>query len=315
MLSIKRGIFLSTTEDDSEDAASLASHILSRAINHVSSEAVVLAQYERLYEDEFPSIGSAGEAFERTMTGVMEHLGGPPAYYLLREGRTAPPADNYPEAILREALEVYERARKSVIRSHMFMAGAMVFVEHPDSLEIKDPEQVAAFAKLVTRTFWEHAEAAYIRLASYWDRVGQVLDFAFFNIRKFDQNGFTAVMDRIAVNAVPMNDRLKSSSSWQKLRAFQTSEKENGLKWLLSRRNLIVHSLHLHPLPTEDELMFASQFNHMEKAHREKLRPRDVRGEVEILTMQLKTAAELFHSFLGIVKNSASRRVDPWRHE
>jgi hypothetical protein len=54
----------------------------------------------------------------------------------------------------------------------------------------ESPEAAAQLIKQAQGAFWEHAEAAYIRLYSFWDRVGQVLDFAFFNIRKFDQNGF-----------------------------------------------------------------------------------------------------------------------------
>ncbi len=244
------------------------------------------------------------------MNSTVEHLGGPPEYYLVRDGYTPPLPDQYPEAILREVMSVFERAQKSVIRSHMFMTGAVTIVEHPDDLLVGNREQAVALGKFATEAFWEHAESAYIRLASYWDRVGQVLDFAFFNIRKFDQNGFSAVMDRVATNAVPMNDRFKSHPSWMHLRAFQNSEKEDGLKWLLSRRNLIIHSLHLHPLPDEDNSVFESQFNHLDTAHREKLRPRAAREEVGILTGQLQRAAELFPDFLRVVEFSPSRKVD-----
>ena len=128
----------------------------------------------------------------------------------------------------------------------------------------KNPDAAAALIREAQAAFWEHAEAAYIRLCSFWDRVGQVLDFAFFNIRKFDQNGFAAIMDRIDLNAVPMADGLKNCNSWQRLRSFQTSEKEDGLKWLVQRRNLVVHSLHLHPVKTDEEGVFKSQFNHLD---------------------------------------------------
>ncbi|MGY4600379.1 hypothetical protein ACVWXL_008125 [Bradyrhizobium sp. GM22.5] len=155
-------------------------------------------------------------------------------------------------------------------------------------------------------------KAAYIRLYSFWDRVGQVLDFSFFNIRKFDQNGFTAVMDHIHSNAVPMDMRLKSSPSWKRLRTFQTSEKEDGLKWLLQRRNLVVHSLHLHPVGTEDDGVFKSQFNHLDAAHREKLRPREPSEEVALLMGQLEKASTHFRDFLDIVELTPSRKRESY---
>ncbi len=139
-----------------------------------------------------------------------------------------------------------------------------------------------------------------------------MLDFAFFNIRKFDQNGFTAVMDRIHSNAVPMDNRLKNSGSWKRLRSFQSSEKEDGLKWLLQRRNLVVHSLHLHPVQTDEEGVFKSQFNHLDAAHREKLRPRDPAEEVALLMGQLDRAVALFSAFLTVVEFAPSRKRDRW---
>ena len=296
--------------EKSENSGDSIGVILSQSITHVGHERIVLARYERLHSSEFAHPAQGNDAFERKMTSTVEHLGGPPEYYMVRDGYKPPLPDQYPEAILREVMSVFDRARKSVVRSHMFMTGAVTIVEHPDDLLVDNREQAVALGKLAAEAFWEHAEAAFIRLASYWDRVGQVLDFAFFNIRKFDQNGFNAVMDRVATNAVPMIDQFKSHPSWTRLRAFQNSEKEDGLKWLLSRRNLIIHSLHLHPLPNDDNSVFESQFNHLDTAHREKLRPRPMREEGQILTTQLRRASELFPDFLRVVEFSPNRKVE-----
>ena len=214
---------------------------------------------------------------------------------------------------MREVFAVFLRARKSVLRAHLFMAGSSLLAEQPNTLQLpKNPDAAAQLVKQAQGAFWEHAEAAYIRLYSFWDRVGQVLDFAFFNIRKFDQNGFNAVMDRIHSNAVPMDNRLKNSGSWKQLRSFQISEKEDGLKWLLQRRNLVVHSLHLHPVETDEEGVFKSQFNHLDAAHREKLRPRAPAEEVALLIGQLDRAAALFNAFLAVVELTPSRKRDRW---
>lgn len=288
--------------------------VLVNAVSLVANEPLVLAQYEATAQPgEFAKLwpGNDSGEFDKRVNRVVEHLGGPPDFYLIRDDQEPPPADNYPEAAMREAFAVFSRARKSVMRAHLFRAGSSLLAANPDLLDLPDePEAQALFINQAQAAFWEHAEAAYIRLYSFWDRIGQVLDFAFFNIRKFDQNGFTSVMDRIHANAVPMDSQLKSSGSWKRLRSFQTSEKEDGLKWLLQRRNLIVHSLHLHPVRTDEEGVFKSQFNHLEAAHREKLRPRDPLEEVGLLVGQLNRAGELFSDFLTVVEFSPSRKRD-----
>lgn len=290
--------------------------VLVNTVSFVANEPLLLAQYEAAAKQgEFAQPGLDGDKgeFDKRVNRVVEHLGGPPEFYLLRNDQEPPAADNYPLAAMQEAFAVFSRARKSVMRAHLFRAGSSLLAAHPDLLDLPDdPETQALFVRQAQAAFWEHSEAAYIRLYSFWDRVGQVLDFAFFNIRKFDQNGFTSVMDRIHANAVPMDDRLKNSGSWKRLRAFQTSEKDDGLKWLLQRRNLVVHSLHLHPIPVDEDSVFKSQFNHLEAAHREKLRPRDPVDEVGLLIGQLKKAGELFSDFLVVVEFSPSRKRDPW---
>jgi hypothetical protein len=290
--------------------------VLVNTVSFVANEPLLLAQYEATAEKgEFSQLwqdGDKGE-FDKRVNRVVEHLGGPPAFYLLRNDQDPPAADNYPVAAMREVFAVFSRARKSVMRAHLFRAGSSLLGTHPDLLDLPDDsESRALFVRQAQAAFWEHAEAAYIRLYSFWDRVGQVLDFAFFNIRKFDQNGFTSVMDRIHANVVPMDEQLKNNSSWKRLRAFQTSEKDDGLKWLLQRRNLVVHSLHLHPVPEDEESVFKSQFNHLEAAHREKLRPRDPVDEVGLLVGQLTKAGELFSDFLAVVEFSTVRKKDLW---
>jgi hypothetical protein len=302
-------------EPDNEDESQqegLAT-VLGNAVSYVTNEALVLAQYELFQEDNFAKLWSESDnsSFSRRMNKVAEHLGGPPDFYLLSEDEEPPAADRYPDAALHEALDVFHRARKSVLRAHMFMTGSSLLADQPGIMNLpEDPAAAAMFIGQAREAFWEHAEAAYIRLYSFWDRLGQVLDFAFFNIRKFDQNGFYAVMERVAANVAPMNALLKKSDDWQRLRAFQTSEKEDGLKWLLLRRNLIVHSLHLHPVQGNEEGMFKSQFNHLDAAHREKLRPRDPAGEVELLLGQLDRAGALFDNFLTLLERSPNRKSD-----
>jgi hypothetical protein len=290
--------------------------VLGNSVAYVANEVLVLAQYEVYQEDSFARLWPPDDqgTFDKRMNAVVEHLGGPPECYIVREGNAPPPADNYPGAALREVFDVFYRSRKSVLRAHLFMTGSTLLAEQPDIMNLPDTaDGTALFIKHSQLAFWEHAEAAYIRLYSFWDRVGQVLDFAFFNIRKFDQNGFHAVMNRIHANIVPMRTKLGANSSWKRLRAFQSSEKEDGLKWLLSRRNMVVHSLHLHPVRDDEEDVFKSQFNHLASAHREKLRPRDPPGEAALLLKHLDRAASLFSDLLVVIEASPSRKVDKWQ--
>lgn len=287
--------------------------VLGKVVSHVCNETIILAQFEGFQAEAFPQLWIEQDdvAFSARMERVSQHLGGPLGAYVVRDGHEVPPVDNYPVEALHETIEVFLRARTSVLRATMFDAGSRLLMANPELIELSaDPTVSQAFMHQAQATFWEHAESAYIRLYSFWDRVGQVLDFAFFNIRKFDQNGFNAVMDRIHANAVPIDVNLKVSGSWKRLRAFQCSEKDDGLKWLLQRRNLVVHSLHLHPLPDIQDDVFKSQFNHLEVAHREKLRPRSQLEEVALLKGQLGKAAELFSCFLTVVEHSPLRQQE-----
>jgi hypothetical protein len=288
---------------------------LSNAVSFVTNEAVVLAQYEAVQEGRFAWLWPADDngEFDERVHRVIRHLGGPPQIYVKGNDEEPPLIDNYPEATMQEALAVFSRARKSVLRAHLFMAGSSLLAKRPGVMELpENPDVAAAFIREAQAAFWEHAEAAYIRLCSFWDRVGQVLDFAFFNIRRFDQNGFAAIMDRIHLNAVPMDDRLKNSDSWSRLRSFQTSEKEDSLKWLVQRRNLVVHSLHLHPIKNDEESVFKSQFNHLDTAHRDRLRPREPAEEVDLLVGQLARAGALFNDFLSVAEFAPSKKRDRW---
>lgn len=290
--------------------------MLSGILAHVANESILLTNYEHNHnhnhnQNPFPRLftNENYNEFRQKIDEITEHLGGPPEYYLLREDEEPPLSDNYPDAAIKEVVDVFLLAQKSVIRTHMYLTGSSFLGSNPEILEDSINTQTgrSALIKMVQATFWEHAEAAYIRLYSFWDRIGQVLDFAFFNIRKFDQNGFNSVMNRIHANVVPMVKQMQSDEAWKHLRAFQTSNKSDGLQWLLQRRNLIIHSLHLHPVPIEEQV-FDSQFNHLDEAHRKKLLPKEPNEEIVLLHEQLSKAAELFPSCLKIIKYSASRK-------
>jgi hypothetical protein len=284
--------------------------VLGNAVAYVTNEALILAQFELFLQDDVPTLWQEDqhERFSAKLDQICIRLGGPPKAVLLMEGEAPPIYDFYASAALQEAIAVFYRARKSVTRAHMFMTGSRVLYEHPEIMELPDDDDASGMLKRgAVSAFWEHAEAAYIRLASYWDRIGQVFDFAFFNIRQFERDGFSAVMDRIHSNAVPMDSALARRTYWKDLRAFQTSEKDDGLKWLLRRRNIVVHSLHLHPLSDKEDEVFKSQYNHLEAAHRNRLVPRSPDDEVAQLYSHLAAASAHFWGILEILEHAPRR--------
>jgi hypothetical protein len=101
--------------------------VLRNAVSFVTNEALMLAQYQAVQKGKFASFWPDGDNgdFEKRMNRVVEHLGGPPEAYLLLTHEEPPPADNYPEAAIREVFAVFSRAHTSVLRAHLFEAAAL----------------------------------------------------------------------------------------------------------------------------------------------------------------------------------------------
>jgi hypothetical protein len=79
--------------------------------------------------------------------------------------------------------------------------------------------------------------------------------------------------------------------------------RDDGLKWLLRRRNITVHSLHLRPPEASiDEVAYKPMYNHLEEKLKAKLAPRTPDGEIEQLHVHLGKAAELFKSVLSLIE-------------
>ena len=237
------------------------------------------------------------------------HGGGP---RIVIQGVNAPKPifDTYLSAAIDEAIEVFHRARRSLCRAQAFMIGAHMLKNNPEFLQLPaDPEVRSLFSKRADSTFWEHAETTYIRLAGFWDRLGQILDFSFFSIRQYERDGFSAVIDRIRANTLRMHPELEQDESWKALWKHKKSEKEDGLQWLLSRRNMLVHSLHLRPVTAEEENeLFESAFNHLDARLRRDLAPGTPELEIQRLHLQLAQAAKLFTEALNICKTYAETK-------
>lgn len=127
------------------------------------------------------------------------------------------------------------------------------------------------------------------------------MDFAFFAIRQYERDGFSAVVDRIRANTLRMQPLLETSVAWRAIWAYKKSEREDGLQWLLSRRNLLVHSLHLRPMSdSQDDEIFESAFNHLDVRLRRDLAPGEPEKEIQRLHVHLGHAAELLPRVLTL---------------
>src|SRR5262245_41285361 len=117
---------------NTHDKSSLVAE-LNEVVSFVFKERLLLAKYEAVQEKGLGRLVpvGGGDAFEKRINRVVEHLGGPPEFYLLREDQEPPPADNYPEATMREAFAVFDRARTSVLRAHLFMTGSSLLAGEP----------------------------------------------------------------------------------------------------------------------------------------------------------------------------------------
>jgi hypothetical protein len=100
----------------------------------------------------------------------------------------------------------------------MFLVGSGMHERMPEVLNLPpDKEFRDLLVKRVNAAFWEHAETSFIRLASYWDRIGQLLDFVFFGIRQYERDGFPSVMDRIQNNWAAVDPALREMAAWKAL--------------------------------------------------------------------------------------------------
>jgi len=281
--------------------------VLAATVDYVGKEPIVLTYLEQYFT---PQPASLANDLDQRLHLLAERLGGPPRLIIRGKDEPKPRYDAYPAAAMHEVISMFHRAKRSVTRAQMSLIGCSLLREKPEVISIPPEGCVrAAFLNEFESAFWELAEIVYIRLASYGDRAGQLLDFAFFGIRQFEREGFTAIVDRVQNNLVDVDTVLRALPAWKSLRAFQTSEQVDGLKWLLRRRNLLVHRLYLRPIhEPEGQEVFDSEFNHIDEVLRKKLAPGTPPEELDRMHRQLQKAAELFPSVIELCEHTANVR-------
>jgi hypothetical protein len=162
-------------------------------------------------------------------------------------------------------------------------------------LDVMPEEERTQRRHLMERRFWDALEIATTRLSSYWDRVGQLLAFVFFNIRQYERDVFPSVLDRIKKNFTPTCPEIANSSAWDSITKYANSEKRDGYKWLARRRNLIVHSMQMAPNRQSDDTdaIFEYEFDHYEHRVISDLALKEPEEELTDIHSQLASAALL----------------------
>jgi hypothetical protein len=295
-----------------EDQNDRLASVLGDTLAHAANEALILARLEEFLDPKPPKLATSKEhadALNKSIDTLVRLYGGPPRLIIHFTNEPKPRYDTYLSAALGEVMRLFDRTRNSLCRARAFLIGMHFLETKPNLINIPEdapPEVHSFFRDGASTAFWEHTESCYIRLAGYWDRVGQVLDFAFFGIRQYERDGFSAVLDRIRANALRMHPDIGSLPAWEALWKYKKSEREDGLQWLLSRRNLLVHSLHLRPVePEEPEELYESAFNHLDARLRESLAVGTPEIEVNRLHVHLAAAANLFPSVIALCQQYA----------
>ena len=297
--------------DENDDRLDRLTNVLSNPLAYTVNEPVLLDKLEEFLSPKPAKLVNSDaeeQSLNKRVDELQRNLGGVPRLIISKDGEPPPTYDVYAEAALSEMLSAFHRCRRSVVRTHMHYIGLGLSDRYDQFLDIPDDEELKnGLSGLVEERFWEHAETSFIRLASYWDRVGQLFDFVYFNIRQYERDGFASVMQRIAVNFAVMDAILKTSSDWEQLSKYKRSENQDGFVWLARRRNLIVHSLYLRRIEndTDEESLFLSEYNHLEAAVRRKLLPGSPEEELRTLHEQLKQAASLVPAILGVAEHGA----------
>jgi len=182
-----------------EDFADTITRVLSHAVN----EPVLLQKMEQYFKPRPANIFSNDDEREeliRRIDGFQDRFGR--KFVIVVKGEPPPQLRTYHIDISNELGDSFHACRSAVCRLHMFYMALKCIRTRPEFWVDLSEDGSRLYARTLTRSFWDALEIATIRVASYWDRVGQLLDFVFFNIRQYEHDGFPAVLERIKKNAV-----------------------------------------------------------------------------------------------------------------
>ncbi len=135
----------------------------------------------------------------RKISKLSKKLGGPPQIVIVSDEQASTKKyDMFVYTAIDEMTSMYQRSYNSICIAHLYFICKGLLEKHPDFLEKTDQEELNnVILPMVSNQFYDKTEIAYIRLSSYWDRVGQLLDFVFFNIREYERDVFSKVLSSV----------------------------------------------------------------------------------------------------------------------
>ena len=239
------------------------------------------------------------EEFNRLIQEIIYAHGGVPLVVIKKTGEKNPIYDTFIDSLISEILSMYQKTRRSIIKVQSQYAVVESLRYNKQFFKTPAPEEVVL---MFEEYFWDSLEIAYLRLASYWDRIGQLFSFSFFNIRKYDKETFTDIIEKINSNYVLTISELKSMPEYKELWDYSKLEDKNGLKWLLQRRNLIIHSVGINTKTNnlvKGEL-FDSKYNHLDEKISNKLKKSNLKDEISVINFHYIKMCEYFKNCLQL---------------
>ena len=201
----------------------------------------------------------------------------------------------YHISLVNEWFSYFYKCRRSVCRAQVYYITYGALRKFPEFWPDMPEEERTTRRNVMERRFFDALETATTQLSSYWDRVGQILAFVFFNIRQYERDVFSSVLDRIKKNFIPTCPEIANSPAWDSINKYANSEKRDGYKWLARRRNLIVHSVQMAPSRKSDETdaIIEYEFNHYQHRVISDLRIKEPEEELGDIHSHLASAALL----------------------
>lgn len=314
---------MSDEDDDQERSLNDLVETLTRVMSHAANEPMLIKKME-LYLSPHPANIYSDEADAKDLTQYIRKFLNriDPQLKLIIGCDGEPPLQRdkirtYQIDISNELTDCFRVSRTAVCRLHMFYITYESVMVNRDWWVDMSEEDAKTYSHLLSNSFWDALEISTIRLVSYWDRVGQLLDFVFFNIRQYERDGFPAVIERIKKNFAVTFPDLASNASYKAFVEYANSEKLTGFKWLTRRRNLAVHSTRFRPYEHRRDIMFEYEFNHFETRVVRDLALKSPKEELELIHSHLDKAAELFRGVfelanlgLNLIEEEVTSRQD-----
>jgi hypothetical protein len=211
-------------EDDVENKIDRFASALTSLLSHSMNEDTTLLHMEEFFDPKPAALfytDSEKDALQRLVDQFMRRfsrdIGGPRLIILPDDPDTATGkvrVKTYHISLVNEWFSYFQKCRRSVCRAHVYLITCEALDKHPEYWSDMSQHERANRRDLMERRFCDALEIATTRLSSYWDRVGQILDFVFFNICQYERDVFPSVLDRIKKNFIPTCPEIANSSAW-----------------------------------------------------------------------------------------------------